>query len=451
MKLRSLLGLLAIGVLALPMALVILARVFFGFGSRSEASVPRSIAAYQAFMEVLDKRDPAKLQAKPGKAIPEWMDLIVADSGGKVIFSDQSFVPIGSVIGPGQESAIALAPKIGYRIMSESFTLNGKFAGTYAMRYKTELISLTSDPAAPFIALLLLLALAAIAFTFSGILSARIAAAFRKLEQAAQAIAAGDLESAVPESKNGVREISSLAGAMETMRASIKGDRARRARFLAAVSHDLRTPLTSVKGYLEAIDDGMAEDSQTLGRYVAIMRGKTSLLEDRVNELLDFARMSTSEWKLRLSEIDIGEFLLKLCAAYREDALSASRGFEFDVDGSLGLKLHADPKMLARALENVFQNALRYSPAGSTVSLEARRGPDAAEIVFTDSGPGIPADELGRIFDPYFRGKASSGEGEGLGLSISRSILQDHGWDIKAASPPEGGSRFTITMPFPKP
>lgn len=450
MKLRSLMGLLAIGILALPIALLILVRVFFGLGSRSEASIPRSIAAYQAFMDVLDKRDPQRLGAKPDKAIPEWMDLVVADAEGRIIYSDLASAPIGSLVRPGEESAIALTPKFGYRIMSESFTLNGKFAGSYAMRYKSELVSLSSDPAAPFVALLLLLGLAAIAIAFSGILSARIAGAFRKLEQAARAIAGGDLESAVPEAKNGVREISSLAKAMETMRASLKGDRARRARFLAAVSHDLRTPLTSIKGYLEAIDDGMAEDAPTLGRYLSIMRGKATILEDRVNELLDFARMGTGEWKLRLAEIDVGELLLRLCAAYREDALAAGRGFAFDVDGCLGLKLPADPKMLGRAFENVFQNALRYSPEGTTVSLQASVAPGEARIDFVDSGPGIPAEELSRIFDPYFRGKASSGEGEGLGLSISRSILQDHGWDIQAASPSEGGSRFTVTIPLKK-
>jgi signal transduction histidine kinase len=339
-----------------------------------------------------------------------------------------------------------LSPKVGYRVMSESFAYGGKVVGAYAMRYRTQVTSLSSDPAAPFMFIFFLLGLAALIALLTGIVSTGIARSFGKLEKAAERIASGDIESAIPQGRRGLREMSALAAAMERMRGALQDERSRRARFLASVSHDLRTPLTSIKGYIEAVEDGMAADGETLERYTRIMNEKASMLEDRVNELLDFARMGTGEWRLRRVELPLRRYLQGLCAAYREDAAAAGRSFDFALDDLGERAVLADPKMFSRALENVFNNALRYSPSGGMVGLKASVSGERIELVFSDSGPGIPKDELERIFEPYFRGKSAAAEGEGLGLAISRSILHDHGWLIRASSPPEGGARFTVTI-----
>ncbi len=437
MRLKYLLSLFAVGILAIPLASLSIGRIIFDMGTSSPAGMPRALAAYRAAQEAISLDKDGRLQAVEGARIPAWMELIVTDTQGRLVLSTLT-----------QEATQSLPYKPGYRTMTEGFSLNGEYAGLISMRYRTTPLSFSSNPFLPFAIALALLGLAAIAFSLSGIISAGLVSSFRKLEKAAEGIASGDLESQVPAEKRQIREISALAQAMERMRGALAEDRSRRARFLASVSHDLRTPLTSIKGYIEAVEDGLASDPETMGRYLRIMRDKTNILEDRVSELLDFARMGTGEWRLRRIELFLKDFLESKCAAFHEDATAAGKIFSFNLSELEGLRVLADPKMLSRALENIFSNALRYSPAGGTISLEARvsQGKEAVELSIADSGPGIPSAELERIFDPYFRGGQASGEGEGLGLCIARSILRDHGWQIRASSPPGGGARFSISL-----
>ena len=323
----------------------------------------------------------------------------------------------------------------------------GQRRGAYAARFPSDGFGLSGDPAWPFYFALSPLIIAILAFAASGVLSARIVRAFRSFERAAERIAKGDLGS--PVTAYGIREISALASAMESMRKSLRENTSRRARLLTGISHDLRTPLTSIKGFLEAIEDGLADDPAMLRRYLFIMAEKTEVLEERITELLEFARIDTGEWRLRLEDLELASFIKGLAVRYTEDAKAQKRNFVYSIRGIDGITVRADERMLSRALENIFTNALRYTPEGSTIRLSTLNDGDSVRIEISDNGPGIPSHELSDIFEPWFRGKTFSGvqSGLGLGLSIARSIVNDHGWELGARSVPGGGSRFTVRIP----
>jgi two-component system sensor histidine kinase BaeS len=279
--------------------------------------------------------------------------------------------------------------------------------------------------------------------------SALLARAVMRLERAAGNIAGGDLDTAVQ--VRGVREIGALAQAMDRMRATLREERDRRARFLAAVSHDLRTPLTSIGGYLEAVEDGLAAEPETLARYVGIMHAKTRLLENRIQGLLEFARMETGEWRSGFERLDLGPFLEELAREFREDAGLVGKSLVADLSAAAPLVVAADPVLLRRAFENLISNALRHSPAGGRVELRAQRQGRLLRIEIDDEGPGVPEADRERIFEPFFRGSgAREGEGNGLGLYIARSVLQGHGWSLVATATPTGGARFTVGLELPE-
>jgi signal transduction histidine kinase len=273
-----------------------------------------------------------------------------------------------------------------------------------------------------------------------------LARAVLKLEAAAGRIADGDFDTAV--NVRGIREIEDLAYAMDGMRATLREDRDQRARFLAAVSHDLRTPLTSIGGYLEAVEDGLADGPETLERYVRIMRGKTRLLETRIGGLIAFARMETEEWRMGFEATELLPFLDGLAREAREDAILLGRRFEADLDAVGDLELSIDRGLLSRALENVISNAFRYSPEGGVVRFSASDVAGAIRLDVDDEGPGIPLPERERVFEPFYRGSAArEGEGSGLGLYIARSIVRGHGWTIAAGESPTGGGRISVLVP----
>jgi two-component system sensor histidine kinase VicK len=242
---------------------------------------------------------------------------------------------------------------------------------------------------------------------------------------------------------------------MDGMRVTLLGDKDRRARFLAAVSHDLRTPLTSISGYLEAVEDGLASDPEILERYIGIMRGKTRVLEGRISGLIEFARMETGEWRMGFEETELGPFLESLCREFREDAGLMGRAFSFELSALAGLTVAVDQELLTRAMENLVSNAIRYSPEGGAVSLNARRVAEAGickafVIDIDDEGPGVLPSERDSVFEAFVRGSSSrEGEGNGLGLYIAHSVIKGHGWEIRADQAPSGGGRFSIAIPAP--
>lgn len=265
----------------------------------------------------------------------------------------------------------------------------------------------------------------------------------RKLESATRRIAEGDLDFELE--IKGKDEISSLTSSFDSMRRELKEGNARRSRFLMGVSHDLKTPLTSIEGYLEAIADGLADEPEKLERYHGVIQEKSKVLEERIAELIDYVNMETGEWRMRREAIELAGFFRQISDIYREDASVFNRRFSSDIALPEGVCVAADRGLLLRCFENLFNNSIRYTRENDTISLRAFLKKGEVMVVLEDTGMGIQEKDLDMVFEPFYRGTGSRREqGSGLGLSIVKSIIDTHGWRIGVESVPDGRTAFTI-------
>ncbi len=269
----------------------------------------------------------------------------------------------------------------------------------------------------------------------------------KSLEGATRRIAGGDLDFDLPVKGND--QIASLTRSFDQMRLALKEEYARRARFIMGVSHDLRTPLTLIQGYVEAIADGYAADPDAQKKYLSIVLDKTRNLENMVGELIEFVRMETGQWRMTHRDVPARALFMDLARRFAEDALILKRDFAWAIDLPEEATIRMDAGLFTRALENLVGNAIRYTAQRGKITMEARR--EAGEVILSvsDSGIGIPSEELPRIYDPFYRGTNSRREqGFGLGLTTVKSIIESHGWTITVASQVGSGTTFTIRMPF---
>lgn len=267
-----------------------------------------------------------------------------------------------------------------------------------------------------------------------------------KLEGATRRIAEGDLDFELPAKGND--QIASLTRSFDSMRRALKEEYARRSRFIMGVSHDLRTPLTLIQGYVEAISDGFAAEPDSQKKYLSIILDKTHALEAMIGELIEFVKMETGEWRMTHHDVAMQTFLVENARRFAEDAQILKREFSWTVDIPETTCVRMDAGLFARALENLVGNAIRYTEEGGKIAMTAAM--DSTEVVLsiTDTGIGIPKEELGKIFDPFYRGTNSRREqGFGLGLTTVRSIIESHGWNISVRSSIGAGTTFSIRIP----
>jgi signal transduction histidine kinase len=444
--LRLIILFVAIASIVLP-ALLVGAIVAMNQGRISQGPLMRSIAALREVRRALQLDAAGTLAARPGYASPVWLDLVIADSEGRVVFSTLPSLPPGIAAGLESVSGIAatIVPQASF--FSDVVELDDRVAGTWYAILPSDSARAVAGEGEPLLQIGGQLLFALVALLMSIAVAAYLAAQIGRLERAAVAIAAGDLETTV--SAGGSREIARLADAMEAMRSSIREDLGRRSRFLAAISHDLRTPLTSIGGYLEAIEDGLASDPETLSRYVETMKERTRVLEERIQALIEFARMETGEWRHRFEPLPLGPLFEGFAATAAEECALEGTTFASELSALSGREERADRALLGRAFENLVANALRHGKKGGKLCLKARAGAGGALVVdIDDDGPGIPELERERAFEAFYRGSgAREGEGSGLGLHIARSILRGHGWDLIASASPSGGARLSILIP----
>ncbi|MFI5312573.1 MAG: sensor histidine kinase [Candidatus Dormibacteria bacterium] len=269
----------------------------------------------------------------------------------------------------------------------------------------------------------------------------RLTAPATRIVEAAQRIESGDYSARVP--VRGPSELRSVARAFNAMSSRLEADEARRRSVLADVAHELRTPITVIRGQAEGIVDGVyAADAEHLRPVLAAAR----TLEVLVDDLRILALAETGALQLRREQIDVGILVDDTFAAFREAAAVARVELAAVIDPA-GLTIDADSVRLRSVLANLVGNALRHTPAGGIVHIAATRaGPDV-RITVSDSGSGINPELLPRVFDRFVKGADSAGSG--LGLSIVRDIVEAHGGAVAAASPSGGGTEVTLTIPSP--
>jgi signal transduction histidine kinase len=443
-SLKYLIGGLAVGAILMPfVVLFILSLVLLK--STPQFPISRLQHLSQELISAITIVDDDSIRVRPGYRPSKNLNLVIEDLNGVVIFSSAEAFSLGSIVTLDEIAAVTRKGPPVSSFFSEIIHLKSQTLGHYFAWYGSDEPSRPSP--GPPIFPLILIGLVVIDFGLGVLVATLLARSVIKLERAAERIAGGDLETAVVGVDN-IREIKELAEAMDDMRVALREDRDKRARFLAAVSHDLRTPLTSIGGYLEAIEDGMATSPEVLARFVRIISDKTRILETRIASIIEFARMETGEWRMGFEEVALRDFLEEIARELCGDALLMGRAFQYDLTELGSFRAKVDKVLLARAIENLVVNAIRYSPAGGDVLIETRSDQDFFYVHIDDEGPGIAPPEREKIFEPFTKGSnARVGEGSGLGLYIVRSVVRGHGWEVFAASSPRGGGRFTIRIP----
>ncbi len=268
----------------------------------------------------------------------------------------------------------------------------------------------------------------------------------RRLETATRRIAEGDLDFELEMS--GKDQIASLTRSFDTMRRQLKEQFDRGSRFLMGISHDLKTPLSSISGYIEAIRDGYADTPEKLEKYTSIIHTKTLLLESRISALIDYAKQETREWKASLKPVEIAGFLKEFVSLVEAEAHARRFTFRSSIDLSDDLAVEMDPDMVSRAIENLAENAFLYATPGSEILIRAGLRNETIVIEVENEGPGIDPESIPHIFDPLFRaGGDRSGTGFGLGLTTVKSVIASHGWEIDVRSQPGQQTVFTVSIP----
>ena len=230
----------------------------------------------------------------------------------------------------------------------------------------------------------------------------------------------------------------------ESIDSERRADRVRRD-LVTAVSHDLRTPLAGLRAMVEAIDDGVVDDSEGLHTYITEMKQSVHSLSQLVDDLFELVQLDASAIEAESGRARLEAVVAAALDACRGNALEKRLRMETDL-GDAGQRL-CSPR-ITRVLQNLLQNAIRHTPADGTVRVKARVDTDRLELVVTDTGEGIPASQLDRVFEPFWRGDgARSTPGAGLGLALAKRITETLGGDIRVDSPPREGTRFAVVLP----
>jgi signal transduction histidine kinase len=289
------------------------------------------------------------------------------------------------------------------------------------------------------------------AITMSLIIVRSITKSVMVLENATRRIAAGELDVAVD--VHGSNEITSLTNNLNKMRNALKEEEYRRSRFITGVTHDLKTPLALIKAYAEAIDDGITEDPDTQTSATEIISAKADQLEGMINDLLEYVQMDSGEWRSQLQKVNISAFLRNAAKKFSPDVELLHHEFRSEIALSDNLYVFMDERLVLQILENLVNNAIRYTPDGSTIRLTAslvdRKNVNTLQLMISDNGPGIEPADLPHIFEMFYRGTSSRREqGMGMGLAVVKWVVDSHGWLIAASSEKGQGACFCITIPL---
>jgi signal transduction histidine kinase len=275
----------------------------------------------------------------------------------------------------------------------------------------------------------------------AGLLLARsISVSVRRVSDSSRRLAAGDLAVRAP--AGGAAEVAQLAASFNTMAAGIERLFDARRELVAWASHDLRTPVASMRAMLEAIEDGLAAPED----YLPTLREQVQALSVMIDDLFELARLDAGVLSLELRRTRVGDIVASALRVLGPEAAARRIELAAHVDGDA--QAAVAPEKIERVLHNLLTNALRHTPTDGSVAVHLER--DGGEIVVRveDTGEGLPAGAEASMFDRFWRAdRARAGPGSGLGLAIARGIVEAHGGRIWAENRLGGGARVAFTLP----
>ena len=289
----------------------------------------------------------------------------------------------------------------------------------------------------------------AVAALAAWLLAGRLTAPLARLVTAARRVGEGDLSTRVRVDGDG--EVAEVAAAFNDMAAGLERAQGEQRAFLASVGHELKTPLTTVQGYTEALLDGTVDDPAERRRSLVRVHAETIRLARLVQDLLDLARLGRGQFAVSPVDTDAGAVLREAAAAAAERA--AARQVTVTTRLAGALHAHVDPGRLRQVLDNLLDNASRSSPSGRQILVAARPlDGGGVEAAIVDQGPGIAPEDLPHAFDRGYlwsRYRGTREVGSGLGLAIVKALCDAMGVAIHAESGHGGGTAFRLTLPPP--
>ena len=290
-----------------------------------------------------------------------------------------------------------------------------------------------------------------VSMIFAWLISRWVAAPLDRMANAAMAVAEGDY--APTEIPQGPREVQGLAAAFNEMVLQVQTSQQIQKEFLANVSHELKTPLTSIQGFAQAMLDGAAGEGEARDHAAKVIFEESDRLRRLVEDLLDLARLDSGQIEFDRHPVDLSLLLQSIVdrLSLRAEAKNVRLVSRFDALSPM----IGDGDRLAQVFTNLLDNAIKHTPEGGAVRLHGETGGGWVSIHVDDSGRGIPDEDLSRIFERFYQvdkaRRGGSGRGVGLGLAISRQIVEAHGGRLVAQSALGKGSRFTVQLPIVQP
>ncbi len=290
--------------------------------------------------------------------------------------------------------------------------------------------------------------------SFGYLLAAGMTKSLSQLQEGAHRIATGDFSTRVKLTE--ADELSEVAEAFNLMvdeldRSFAKQREMEQARrdLIAAVSHDLRTPLTSIRAMVEALADGVVTDQEKVDRYYRTISAQIGNLSGLINDLFELSQLETGQIQLELEPIDVNDLVSDVVESMQAQAQTKAVTLEGIFAEDLPL-IKAELAKVQRVLYNLVQNAIRHTAQAGAISLVTKMVPDGVQIDVIDTGEGINPEDLPRVFDQFFRGEKSRSRetgGAGLGLAIAKRIIEAHQGQIWVESQPGQGTRFSFVLP----
>lgn len=285
----------------------------------------------------------------------------------------------------------------------------------------------------------------AVSIIIAFILARSIFHPIQKVTQAAGDISRGQYGGEIEVS--GPKEIRGLALTFNEMSRQVKEAQERLRHFVADVSHQLKSPLTSIHGFARAITDGTAADSETIEKSAGIIQDESRKMMRQVDELLELARMQSGQVVIARDLVDL-EGLLKQCREIFIPRVE-EKELHLTMDICLLPQIYGDFDRLEQVFNNLLDNAIKNSPVGGEIRIEAKKTAEAVVIRVVDSGPGIPPEQIPYVFQRFYQAIGVR-TGVGLGLAIAREIILAHDGDISVSSTPGEKTEFTVRVPYSK-
>jgi histidine kinase len=412
--------------------------------------------AFEAPLELMDENFLLSLQADLEKVNV----ILVIRQGSKLIYTSKDVDHITAKDLPafGYHSSDNNIEKIGgktYSIKQQDFFIPNTGNSSLFFIKDASILSKLTQIIYPvlFVTLLCILVITNGALTYY--VSRSIINPIESLKSAARKIKDGDLNHAIE--IRGKDELTELAQTFEDMRKQLKESAALKAQYeenrkelIAHISHDLKTPITSIKGYIEGIQDGVATSPEKLQRYLQTINQKSNDLDHLIDELFLYSKLDLKKVPFTFEIVDMKDYLIDYLEELNFDFEKTKTKVKFTHDASSDFCVQLDHDKMKRVLSNIIENSLKYmDKANGVIDLSLRSTDDHVKIEIIDNGPGIPTDALPYVFHQFYRAEQSRNKqtgGSGLGLSIARMIVEEHNGKIEIESQIDKGTKIVISL-----